>query len=128
MKNYQMMKQKNQGINKIQQDNSEDDFSDLIYFEKNKQAFAYFEDTKFRSSIGIYAENRLMNKEKDDKKESEFNVEYDDEIIENINKNNEDNFILKTRKMIYQNYLDNYIKKEYKFKNQDFSLFVIFFR
>lgn len=92
-----------------QKNDSEDDLSDLKFYENNKDLFKYFEDKKYRASFDMYNEKQAMGK----KKESER---------ENSNERVGDNFMAKTKNTIYLNYKKNYVDKEYKFSNTDFSL------
>ena len=96
-------------IIKNQKNDSGDDLSDLKYYENHPEYFKYFEDDTFRKFVDLNVNNKLINKAQDDENEN---------IDENINKD----FITKTRNLIYRNYLENYIKKKYKFKNENFSL------
>ena len=103
-----------------QKNDSEDDLSDLKYYENNKDLFKYFEDEKYRASI------YMANKKLTIGQKTESEKEDSDERIG-------DNFMTKTRNTMYLNYKKNYVEKKYNFSNIDFSLSVdteknIFFR
>jgi len=57
------------------------------------------------------------NGENNDKKNDN-----NDESNYNNEKKNDDDFMTKTKNIIYENYLKNYKERNYKFKNKDFSL------
>ena len=109
-----MYNEKNEVKIELDQKNSKDDFSELKFFEDNPDYFKIFEDSEFQSTIKIENKNEIIEKGKDD------NDDIDD--INNNNENESDSFIIETRKKIYENYLNNYIKANYKFKNEIFSL------
>ena len=107
---YEILYNKKNEINMdLNQNDSEDDFSELKFFEKNPNYFKYFEDPKFQSTIKIENKNEIIEDDNDD-------------IDNNNNESDSDSFIINTRKKIYENYLNNYIKSNYKFKNKNFSL------
>ena len=92
---------------------SDDSFSDIKNYNENN--FKLFDDDNFRNLIGIdndvneqNSSNEIIENKEDD--EEDIKEESDSSIKSNFPFSNK--FIKDTRKMIYENYLNNYVKKK----------------
>lgn len=98
---------KNEVINDL-----DDTFSDIK--EDMKTYFECFENQRLKPiSINIDNDNKNSKNEKEnEEKNNKTNINFENE------------FLLNSRELIFKNYLKNYVKKKYKFSNNEFTLSV----
>ena len=97
--------EKNKIIMDIPEDKN-DDLSDLKFYEEYPNYFIFFENPELRTSMKYDIKNEMTGQ-----------IEINEE-----NNNSESDSQSSKTSMIYNNYLNNYVKTNYKFKNEDFSL------
>jgi hypothetical protein len=98
---------KNEVINDL-----DDTFSDIK--EDMKTYFECFENQRLKPiNINIDNDNKNSKNEKEnEEKNNKTNINFENE------------FLLNSRELIFKNYLKNYVKKKYKFSNNEFTLSV----
>lgn len=111
--------------NQLKYVDPDDSFSDIKNYDEND--LKIFDDDKSRN---LRCKNNDLNEhnsinenienKEDEEEDEEINEESDSSIKNNFSFSN--NFIKDTRIMLYNNYLNNYIKKKYIFSKEDFSL------
>ena len=97
--------EKNKIIMDIPEDKN-DDLSDLKFYEEYPKHFIFFENPELRTSMKYDIKNEMTGQ-----------IEINEE-----NNNSESDSQSSKTSMIYNNCLNNYVKTNYKFKNEDFSL------
>ena len=90
----------------------------MEYFEERTLSSLINKDNDIKSKPSNIEESESKKSEEEEGEEKEENSESDGNIDFPLN----NNFLIKSKEKIFKNYVNNYVNKNYKFTNNEFSL------